>query len=518
MKYKIVYVLIFIMINFPIYANLSFYSKTKDYHINDSIEDSISINNSVFSSFSTDMLISSSLKDKLSKKIIEGKIGSIYIYNPEMFLTINSDVPHSYNDGSFWQGKGTNSKMSFGVEFSNEVVSLRLLPEFWVAQNNDFETITTESSSGYGDYWTEFDNLQRFGDKTYTELSFGQSDLRFTYNDILTLGLSTENIKLGPGKINNIILGSQGAGFPHVDFGTVGLIPFFSLGSFEFRTLYGVLTESDYFDEDSSNDHAWYSGTSLGLNPKIFPNLTLGLNHYYTKPLDDLDRLDAIRHIPGIDKSNSGVDAKDVMISFTFNYFLPVVDFHLYGELARNDSFTSINDLWRQPEHTTGYTIGLSKQIYTFDNSSKLVFSAEHTDLGQTRTYEVRPAGSWYRHAWAGWTQGYTNNGQLLGSSIGPGSNSQWAELSYVCDTFMVNFSFQRIAHDKDYYYLLMSTSGDDNIRQYTEAIIGLEYLYFWDYIDFFTRIEYNPHMYYNFEDRPTIHNIHLVVAINYKF
>ena len=39
-----------------------------------------------------------------------------------------------------------------------------------------------------------------------------------------------------------------------------------------------------------------------------------------------------------------------------------------------------------------------------------------------------RNAGSWYEHTWV--YHGYTNKGEVLGSSIGPGSNSHYFSLS----------------------------------------------------------------------------------------
>ena len=50
--------------------------------------------------------------------------------------------------------------------------------------------------------------------------------------------------------------------------------------------------------------------------------------------------------------------------------------------------------------------------------------------MEQTGSRLIRNAGSWYEHGYI--YDGYTNKGEVLGSSIGPGSNSHY-------------FSFNRI-------------------------------------------------------------------------
>ena len=48
--------------------------------------------------------------------------------------------------------------------------------------------------------------------------------------------------------------------------------------------------------------------------------------------------------------------------------------------------------------------------------------------MEQTASRLIRNAGSWYEHAFV--YDGYTNNGEVLGSSIGPGSNSHYISIN----------------------------------------------------------------------------------------
>lgn len=521
---KIILTILSITFLSNIYATGSIYDQIDKY---DKLSDNSyysSLNQLTYNTLSNDLLLSDGYLDKISKKVLNNSI-SLYIFKPDQVLSYNSKVAHSYNDGSFWQGRGFNGKTTFGFYLESDVFTLTVLPEFWFAQNQDFSIIETTSSSGFGDYWTIFDNLQRFGDEFYTDFNLGQSELRFLILENFTVGISNQNITLGPGVHNNIVLGSQGAGFPHLDYGTLKPIKIFNLGTYEFRTTYGILEESEFFDDDDSNNYGWYSGISTGFSPSLLPNFKLGFNHYYTKPLSDFEALDLLRHIPGVDTENSGTDLKDSMVSLTYDYAIPSVGFRVYGEIARNDQFSMLMDLWNEPEHTMATTYGFSQNVYTFMNSNKIVVSGEFTALQQQRTVEHRNAGPYYRHGWAGWTQGYSNKGQLLGSTIGPGSNSQLGEISYIHKKGMINFIYQRIAHDKDYYYVIykaqpleLQNSQDTPIRAYTEAIIGIEALYQFSNFDLFGRFEYNNYFNYNNVRIDDFTNIYVKLGISYGF
>ena len=517
---KIIIILKICTLGLLIFAENNIQSTIKNQLI---LYENTSVPQHVFNTFSNEVILLNQFSTLISANYDLSEKLSIIIYNPEIFISLNTLRPFSYNDGAMWQGRGINTKTTIGFELRSPRISFRLYPNFWMAQNADIDIISAESSSGYGDYWKIYDHLQRYGDSEYSEFNWGKSDIRFHYNN-LTIGISNENITLGPGVKNNIILGSQGSGFPHIDFGTIGLIPILNIGIFEYRGVYGILEESEFFDDDNSNNYGWISGSTFGFSPNNLKALTLGFNYYYTKPLESLDKLDSVRLIPGLDKSNSAIDLKDVMVSATFNLDYDSVGFKLYGELARNDAFGSMNDLWRQPEHTSAYTIGFSQSIYKTVNCS-LSLAGELTNLEQTRTQELRAAGPWYRHDWAGWEQGYSNKGQLLGSTIGPGSNSQWIKLQYIKNKKMLSISFQRIAHDKDYYYKLFkeqfSETGilkqGDTLRQYTEAIISIDAMYLIKNYSIYGQIAYNPHMYYAFKNVPTINNIHLELGISYN-
>jgi len=70
-------------------------------------------------------------------------------------------------------------------------------------------------------------------------------------------------------------------------------------------------------------------------------------------------------------------------------------------------------------------------------------------ELNNTNNY--RPVESWYSHYQV--RDGYTNRGQLLGSGIGPGSNMQSLELSWLNKLKVFGVQIDRTVQNNDFHY-----------------------------------------------------------------
>jgi hypothetical protein len=447
-------------------------------------------------------------KDNIYKK---NKV-LINLIAPQLWFSWNSHVAWGYNDGDIWQGKGFNSLFSAGFELMGSHLSLRIYPNVWISENRDIDIINTTSSNGYGDYWKVFDNLQRYGDTVYFDYSWGKSGIRYNWNNF-TIGFSTESIIIGPGQVTNIILSDNAGGFPHFDIGTSRKCNIGKLGGLEYRIIWGILEESEFYDDNPDNDFGWISGSYFSYSPSFWNNFSFGFNYQYYKPLSNWDTLDLVRAIPGLDTSNSPTDNKDMMISIPFRWLFPSIGFELYGEWARNDAFSNFEDLFKSPEHTQAIMIGINQVLKQW-NSNIIQLSIEVSNLAQERTNEMRAAGSWYRHDWAGWKQGYTNKGQLLGASIGPGSNTQWGEVSWIRPEGKISAFIQRIAFDKDYYYDTIDTEPD--IDYYVQFNFGLGNVFFVDSFDLYYSAVYTYNYNYNYIDNNDILNFRFELGVRF--
>ena len=206
-----------------------------------------------------------------------GENSKLVFTDPELFLSANSAWAQSYNDGAIWQGRGLNGSLKSGLSFESPMWLLTFDPEYWFAQNLDFDIVSPSASQSdpYGYYKDELDYPQRPGNGAVGKFTLGQTDLRFRYG-VFTIGVSNENIVLGPAQYNPVILSANAAGFPHID---IGITKWDSvIGSLEARYLWGFLQESENYNSDPSDDWRLMTGLEAGYSPIFIPGFTLGIN------------------------------------------------------------------------------------------------------------------------------------------------------------------------------------------------------------------------------------------------
>ena len=66
--------------------------------------------------------------------------------------------------------------------------------------------------------------------------------------------------------------------------------------------------------------------------------------------------------------------------------------------------------------------------------------------MEQTGGRLLRSAGSWYQHGFV--YDGFTNEGEVLGASIGPGSNSQYISLTKLKENSKITLGLEIIMVD----------------------------------------------------------------------
>jgi len=85
----------------------------------------------------------------------------------------------------------------------------------------------------------------------------------------------------------------------------------------------------------------------------------------------------------------------------------------------------------------------------------------EFTQMEKSKTYSTRASGSWYSHYQV--QHGYTNEGQVLGAGIGPGSNLQSMDVSWVKGLKKIGLQFERQVNNNDLFYDFAYASLDKN-------------------------------------------------------
>ncbi|GHU92357.1 hypothetical protein FACS189479_01050 [Spirochaetia bacterium] len=380
------------------------------------------------------------------------------IYGPELFMSVNTTAPYGQNDGALWQGRGFNTSLTGGIRFTGYGVELTFKPQLAFSQNAGFDLIPREMSGAnyagkaadYGYFWSRVDAPQRFGDEPFFVYDWGDSEIRYTWKT-LTVGFGTEAIWLGPSYLNSILQSNNAPTYPKLDIGvkrqpiTIPRINWY-MGDIEFRIWTGYLSESDYFDNDDSNDHRMFHGLSFAYAPSFLPGLTLFANRVCIVPWE----WENLKYIIPLNENT----IEDQKASFGAVYLLPKAGLEVYGELGVDDFVPDgFAGYIRYPLHTMTYTVGLKKTVTVvpkYDIRGELIF--EWNSMEMSQDYQFQWAYSPYFHYTSG-GQGYTNRGQWIGAGSGWGGNSQYLEFKVYYPKGTSSLFVQRDNPDNNFLY-----------------------------------------------------------------
>lgn len=384
------------------------------------------------------------------------------LYGPEWFNSYNTKAPYGQNDGALWQGKGYNTSLTAGARLEAFGFEATFKPQVSWSQNREFDYMPGVYGSEYSYFWKgNIDLVQRYGDSSFWTFDWGDTELRYSWKK-LTAGLGTQAIWLGPAFLNPMLHSNNATTYPKFDVGlrkTEIYIPHidWNIGYVEGRIWTGYLTESKYFDNDSSNDHNLIHGFTFSYAPSFLPGFTVGLNRtcLVKSSKENLKYVIPVGNNTHVGEQGAGEDQK---FSFTADYLFPSVGFEIYGEIGTDDYAPGggFKGYQRYLTHTMTYTVGAKKSITISEEKkiySELVFEWNNTEMSQN--YQLVGGYSFGFHYQI--TQGYTNRGQWLGSGIGYGGNSQHLEY--------------RIYYPKGSTFLCIGRNNPDNNYIYAKAI-----------------------------------------------
>lgn len=419
----------------------------------------------------------------------------ITLLDTDLRSVFNSRYPRHGNDAQLWAGRGFSADAYAGIRVTWGPLTAVLDPAVSFAQNRSFDQapdsargVNRGGLSSFAYPWQQgsIDWPERFGDAAFTTVDWGQSGLRADLR-AFTVAVSTENMWWGPAARNPILMSNSAPGFPHLDLGT-GRPAWIGAGQAEIRVIWGRLSESPYFDTIPDNDTRLFAGLVIGFRPRWIPGLTLGVGRSFYQTWDSIGLEDAfaIFQTPfkaGVaDSANpTGNDRRDQLLAFNARWTLPVAGFEAYVEWARNDHNWDLRNFLIEPDHSRAYTIGFQQLLP--GPGGRVRLRGEWTTLGRPATVLVRATPTYYVHHIA--RQGYTHRGQLLGASIGPGSQSQWLALDRFDHRGRVGAFVQRIRFDDDMYWTYYITNAvGGNRRHQTELTTGLGALRFFGPLD----------------------------------
>ncbi|MFW6331371.1 MAG: capsule assembly Wzi family protein [Gemmatimonadota bacterium] len=292
---------------------------------------------------------------------------------------------------------------------------------------------------------------QARGSELSTIFDPGQSFIRV---DLLGLaaGLSNENLWWGPARTNPILFSNTAPGFPHVFFGTGRPLDLW-VGHLEAEVLVGELEESAYFNDDPTDDRRHLSAFGVAFHPRGLEGIALGFAGVQITGADEGEGL--LRTLLGVAEGSN--PAGNALGSVFARWRLPESAFALYAELGRDDLWDGLPDLLGEPEHSLAYVVGLEKGL-DLDGGWIHGF-AELVHLQASNSFRTgRPMPGFYTHSSV--RQGHTQQGQLLGAPVGPGSNAILAGADLFAGWGQVGITLERTTHANDAYLRRVARRG----------------------------------------------------------
>jgi hypothetical protein len=460
----------------------------------------------------------------------------------------NSLHPAGFNDGAMIPARGYQTMISLGFFAKWGPLSLQFKPEYVYAQNRDFQQFYKEQGEWewyqYSLLYNTIDLPERFGDKPYSRFFLGQSSLRLTFGPV-SIGVSNENLWWGPGKRNSLLMTNSAPGFKHITLNTVRPIKT-RIGSFEGQMIIGRLENSGIYPPDTArtvmgnrlyipkrDDWRYLNGIVLSYHPKWVPGLFLGLTKslsYYGKDVGSRLR-DILPVLYSMDKKESHNEEefkilKDQRASVFIRWLMPKENAEIYWEFGREDHAYDSRDLMLQLEYTRAYILGLRKLFpLTGKPDQYIQLNVELTQLEQTNT---NPEHLWrYWYANSNITQGYTNEGQLLGAGIGPGSNLQSISVSWNKVLKSVGLQVERYVHNNDYHNiatkdirgnwvdLCVAALGEWNYKNFLFSA-KFECIKSFNYEDLYIPRYENPNLFWI--PGKDLYNFHIQFGTTYRF
>ncbi|MDB4130967.1 capsule assembly Wzi family protein [Flavobacteriaceae bacterium] len=433
--------------------------------------------------------------------------GKIKILPIDYNIEFNSRHPYNRNNGSMIPNRGYQHILSAGIYAEIGPLSVQLKPEYLFSENKNFEGFGEGPNGHYSAIWAKRYNLwnkidmpERFGEKQLNKTLIGQSSIRLNFKGI-SLGISNENIWWGPSIRNSIMLSNHAQGFKHITFNTTKPLKT-KIGNFEWQFITGRLESSGYTPPNTDMEHAgtklyspkwnqngeyddwrFLQAYNISYSPKWIHGLSLGFIRW-TQMYSDLvnGKYYWMEGNPTYFPIFSNLFRKnDTSFDYEqetnqgggayFRWYWEDSKAEFYSEFHYNDSKQNLRDLLIDSDHSRAVTIGLQKVFKI--KSNDFLFSWEWTQLEQTAGRIIRNSGSWYEHGSV--YDGYTNKGEVLGASIGPGSNSQYFSINRIKNKEEIGFALEIVDQDNDFNYFAFE-SGQDYRRYWKDFNLHLNY------------------------------------------
>ena len=371
-----------------------------------------------------------------------GKFGKLAVLPVQVNQQWVSSIPYQELDGPMLPSSGYQVMASVGLFAKLGPLTLQFQPQWVSAQNKDYTNIT--------------------GTPNFQKMYWGNSSVRLNVGPA-SVGISSENISWGPSVFNPLIMSAHAPGFMHATFNSTRPLKTF-LGNFEWQVIGAYLDPMDAKYQNlaevgsaTAPGRRYYNGANVVFSPKWIKGLSVGavrivqepervllFNHQYFPLVNNVSRAADVNYDIEQDRDQYG--------DFFMRYLMPESNAEFYIEWGRNDAFFNYRDAIQRLDHSRAYTLGVRKLFHVDDNNKSKYWQiiSEYTRMQQPPSWPLLSAGSWYVHSRS--IQGYTNEGQIMGATLGLGGNGTTVRISKFDGLRSFGFQFNRATHDGVYF------------------------------------------------------------------
>ncbi len=426
----------------------------------------------------------------------------------------NSALPYEWNLGGMIPAKGYQIAARTGVYARiGKHITVQLAPEIVYADNKEFEQFSQQLSN---DNWASYyrflntsDIPTRLGNSSYSKILPGQSSIRYHFRSFST-GISTESLWWGPGWKNSLIMSTNAPGFLHATFNTIKPIQT-RIGSFEGQVIAGKLEESgilppriyssfngSFLYQPKNQEWRYITGMVVSWQPKWVKHLYLGIAKasylYHSDISNPLDVLPLQGFMGRVRTASERNGKKASMGSLFARYIMPGDHAEIYMEYGRKDISLMPWNILQTDAYRRAYVAGVRK-LFPTRNKANILFTAEFTQMQAPTAELILDPDSWYTHRYV--RQGYTHSGRSIGAGIGPGSNSQSFEISWVKGLKKIGLEFERVRYNSDFYYYAFASTLD--FRRHWINLSGMAKVN-WDFKKVYTFAQFGVVRSYNYQ------------------
>lgn len=402
--------------------------------------------------------------------------------------TTNHPIEINNEDNPLNVGYQTN--IQSGIYIKKGGIEFQTRPKFVFSENKKYETFfTNHDDITWRDYYqwiNRIDNPEKFGNDPLSKIFLSNTSL--SYNKVgLKLELSNKNMWWGPGYYQTLLMTNNAEGFINLNFSSAKPISF-NFGNVEWQFASGLLKNSriepiesrrvfkgEFLYNPKPNSRRIFTGGAVSLEPKITPGLFLGFikaSYSYLKNSKSLLDYTSLFGTLGTKVTTAEKNEQKRMMGSVFlKYMMKKDNAEIYAEYGRNDK--TLNPLFflEKEPIPSGLIIGM-KKIFPLKNDEFIDFGMEYTNLSLKDIYQIKDIKSWYiddsvRH-------GYTNNGKIIGSGLGPGGESQLIEIGLNKGINRIGIQFERRVHNNDFYYYSFERIRDFR-RHWVDLITNFE-------------------------------------------